>query len=64
MTEQHAELAVFAAEQDAQNWDELRLLWNVAHPEREFVDVRRFIRDVRAAYRRVTGEPLNWKGRE
>lgn len=64
MTVQHAELAIFAAEQEAKSWDELRHRWNAAHPEREFVDVRRFIRDVRAAYRRVTGEPLNWKGRE
>lgn len=64
MTEQHAELAIFAAEQEAQSWDELRLSWNSGHPQREFVDVRRFIRDVRAAYRRVTGEQLNWKGRK
>jgi hypothetical protein len=64
MTEQHAELAVFAAERGAETWDQLRLQWNASHPDRGFSDVRRFIRDVRAAYRRVTGEPLNWKGRE
>lgn len=64
MTEHHAELAVFAVEHEADSWEDLRLQWNAAHPDREFLDVRRFIRDVRAAYRRVTGEPLTWKGKE
>jgi hypothetical protein len=63
MTEEHAELAVFAVERESTSWEDLRLQWNENHPDREFVDVRRFIRDVRAAYRRVTGERLHWKGR-
>jgi hypothetical protein len=64
MTEEHAELAIFVSEHDAESWDELRVEWNASHPDRPFTDVRRFIRDVRAAYRRVTGDPLAWKGKE
>lgn len=64
MTEDHAALAIFVAERQTESWDDLRLEWNEAHPDRPFSDVRRFIRDVRAAYHRVTGESLKWTGRE
>jgi hypothetical protein len=64
MTEEHAALAVFVSERQTSTWDDLRLEWNDSHPDRPFSDVRRFIRDVRAAYRRVTGEPLEWRGKD
>jgi hypothetical protein len=59
MTEGNAEYAVFAAEHPASKWKSLMKAWNEAHPDRRAVDERRFSRDVREAWFRVTGERFN-----
>jgi hypothetical protein len=76
MSPENAELAAFAAEHgpttwdprsqrwiDVKPWSDLLAEWNQEHPERRFSDVRRFTRDVREAWERVTGQALDWHTR-
>jgi hypothetical protein len=63
ITEKHAELAVFAFEhRDGWKWKDLMTLWNERFPERRYGELRQFNRDALLAYRRVTGERLDWIG--
>ncbi len=63
LTPLHADLAVFAAENnDGRSWDEARVAWNADPARRQYASVRLFNRDCRAAYGRVTGDSLDWKG--
>ena len=62
LSEVHAELAVFAAEQnDGREWNRVRTEWNQTHPRSLYPELRNFIRDCRKAYERITGESLAWR---
>ncbi len=58
------ELALFAAQHnDGRTWGDLMEAWNQSRPADRYKpeSLRRFTRDCREAYRRVTGTPLNWQ---
>jgi hypothetical protein len=58
----HAELGAFVAEvNDGRSWIEAMAAWNKAHPERTYDSDRAFNRDGRAAFERLTGQPLEWR---
>ena len=62
MEEKSAQLAVFSARHaDTGTWPELMGRWNDEHPDWEYTDPRRFGRDSRRAYERVTKRL--WKDR-
>jgi hypothetical protein len=61
------DLAVFAARHaDGHTWDEARTIWNDQHAEnhgRQYSSTPQFARDTRVAYKRITSEKLDWKGK-
>ena len=66
ITEKHAQLAVFAAEARDTNrtWNEVRIAWSEKYPDWTFSSTRIFIDAARSAYQRVTGQRLEWGGKE
>lgn len=68
LIERTADLAVFAAEHSSgHTWEEARAIWNRRHketPSHLASNSAQFIRDSRAAYERVTGERLDWEGKQ
>ena len=64
--EKSAELAVFAFEHRAgSRWIEVMGRWNEKHPAAwKYTDEKRFNRDARQAFLRVTGDNLDWIGTE
>jgi hypothetical protein len=63
--EKAAELAVFAFEHRAgHRWADVMGIWNKRQPEWSYTDERRFNRDARQAFLRVTGDSLDWIGTE
>ena len=67
LTKRSADLAVFAAEHSSgHTWNEAREIWNHHHAKANadwYTDPDKFIRDSRAAYKRVTGKDLDWIGK-
>jgi hypothetical protein len=64
ITAARAELGVFGTGvNDGRSWLDAMTAWNRAHQERPYSDVRLFTRDVRQAYKRITGMDLPWIGR-
>ncbi len=62
MSNEHAELAVFAAARnDGRSWEEVMKEWSREHPELGRTSVPAFTRAAREAYHGVTGQPLDWK---
>lgn len=63
-----ADLAVFAAEHSTGGtWNEARAMWNrqQSGPDsRHYDQLAQFIRDSRAAYKRITGRDLDWVGKQ
>jgi len=64
LTEKHARMGVFATRlNDGQHtWDAVMSEWNEQHPKESYRDARIFCRDARAAFERITGAPMKWKG--
>ena len=63
LTPRHADLAVFVAERKrGWAWHQVHAEWNRTFPYRPTA-LKQFIRDARAAYKRITGDDLDWKGR-
>jgi len=65
-SEPRARLAVFAARVSGEglSWSKAMARWNRNNAGFRYSDVRTFARDVRAAYKRVTGAMLVWKGKD
>jgi hypothetical protein len=60
VTEKHARLALFAAEQPRQTTWAIRMAeWNRAHPEWPYTEVSNFTRDCLQAQRRLVGRTLS-----
>jgi hypothetical protein len=47
---------------DGWKWKDLMTFWNKRFPKWEYRELRNFNRDALLAYRRVTGERLDWIG--
>ena len=64
LTPRHADLAVFVAERKrGWAWRQVHAEWNRTFPDRPYAALKQFIRDARAAYKRITGDDLDWRGR-
>jgi hypothetical protein len=65
-TQARVELAVFAFQHNhGRSWGEVMDLWNdQAGGKRRYWDVRQFAKACRESFRAVTGEKLDWPGRE
>lgn len=63
ISEKHAELAVFVStHNDGSTWAATMTKWNRERPEWAYTNALAFTRDGRAAFERVTGNRLQWKG--
>lgn len=65
LSEKHAELAIHASRhRRGHTWIESQRIWDEANPNIAYGDKNpQFIRDSRDAYQRVTGVPLEWRGK-
>ena len=67
ITEARATLGVFAYQnRKGHTWADLMNMWNHwphRDPDMTFTDVRRFTRDSRQSFERITRQPLQWEGK-
>lgn len=62
ISDESCELAVFVAQaNDGRRWEDGLAEWNRGHPDAKRESLEGFIRAAREAYKRVTGQPLDWQ---
>lgn len=65
MKPERAHLAAFAVERnDGRTWEAIMAEWNAQGDGRRYKELRLFARDVRLAYRLLTGQELRWTNTE